>query len=117
MDISEIISYDKQFPLELQAKGQDGLMKSTGIVVYLVHAECDEAIKALDDAQAEGLSPSMAGRKALAACIRNWDLGKYSIDGVSEYSPEAAHTFVERMKWAIPQMTEVVRDYANFSSL
>ena len=126
MDISNLVDYEKTFPLELVNPSTD---EGLGIVFEMRSIDSAAAERVLlehTDKQIERfakrkLPTAVQGKKAelerLAACIKSWDWGPHTFDGsVPALSIATAVRVFEKLPWAERQAREAAETVKNFTT-
>ena len=120
MAISDIVQYEREFPLELKHPKTG---KTIGVTLMVRHVDC-EAATAVGERMAAGILGDDTDKASTqidlyAACISGWDWGGQEFEngkGVLEYSPENARYVMKHpsAKWIVRQVMVAVSKIGNF---
>lgn len=115
MDISQLVQYERAFPLELKHPVTG---EKVGVTFNVRHIDCSAATAVVDRQSAgEVLEASSTDRslEVLAACIESWDWGKHTFNGEKlELTPENALLVLKSSPWINRQVLAATGRIANF---
>lgn len=118
--ISDLVSYEREYPLKLKHPGTG---EDLGITFWVRHIDCDDAIRATKISAAQIMGDPDAEEPkenaAYAACITRWDWGENEFlagKGAPEFSPEMALEVMHHAntKWIVAQVRAAVVKIGNF---
>lgn len=118
--ISELVAYEREYPLEL-THPKTG--KKLGITFWVKHIDCAASTRAAKVSAAEIMGDAEADHefRQYAACISRWDWGSNEFEpgkGAPEFSPEEAMRVLHHpdCKWIVAQVRNAVIKIGNFTN-
>ena len=118
--IADIVSYEREFPLELVHPSTG---KKIGVTFWVKHIDCEAATKVSRERAAQPLDNGSPQKEheQYVACVSRWDWGDKEFEaggGVLEFSPEKVSYVLHHpgAKWITAQVRNAVLKIGNFTN-